>query len=299
MPTGTLYIVATPIGNLEDMSHRAVRVLAAVRVIAAEDTRHTRHLLAHYGITTPVVSYHEQNEERRAAELVRRLLAGEDVAVVSDAGMPAVSDPGFALVRAAVAAGVPVAPVPGPSAVTAALAASGLPTNRFVFLGFLPRKAGERRRALAEVAALPWTLVLFEAPHRIADTLRAIRDVLGNRRVALARELTKKFEEVRRGTVDEVAEHLGRRAPRGEITLVVEGAPRPGAVGGLVEAAAGARPEPEGIEWFSVSARLEALLDAGVTHRDAAQQVAREFKISRRAAYRMALDLLARRAGRR
>lgn len=297
MPIGTLYIVATPIGNLEDITYRAVRVLAGARVIAAEDTRHTRHLLAHYRITTPVVSYHEQNEERRAAELVRRLAAGDDVAIVSDAGTPAVSDPGFALVRAAVAAGVPVVSVPGASAVTAALTVSGLPPDRFVFLGFLPRKAGERRRVLAALVALPWTLVLFEAPHRIRDTLRDIRDVLGNRRVALARELTKKFEEILRGTVDEVTDHLGSRAPRGEVTLVVEGAQHPERVAGA-EAAAGARPEPKGIEWFSVSARLEALLDAGVTHRDAAQQVAREFKIARRAAYQMALDLLARRAGR-
>jgi len=224
MTTGTLYVVATPIGNLEDLSIRAARILREVDVIACEDTRHTRLLLQRYGITTPMVSYHEHNEPARAQELLRRLETGESAALVSDAGTPVLSDPGFSLVRQAIAGGIPVVPLPGPSAITAALSVAGLPTDRFVFLGFLPRKAGERRRALEEVASIPWTLVLFETPHRIAHALRDLHTILGDRQVAVMRELTKKFEEVVRGTVSQVADRMQQTPPRGELTLVVAGA---------------------------------------------------------------------------
>ncbi len=226
MTSGTLYVVATPIGNLEDLTARARRILSEVDVIACEDTRHTRLLLAHYSIATPVVSYHEHNEARRTPDLLQRLRRGEHVALVSDAGTPALSDPGYLLIREATVAGVSVVAVPGASAVTAALTVSGLPTDRFVFLGFLPRKPGPRRRTLDEVAGVPWTLVLFESPHRIATVLQDLLAALGDRRMALARELTKRFEEVFRGTVSEALHHLQAHAPRGEFTIVVEGARR-------------------------------------------------------------------------
>lgn len=226
MTSGTLYVVATPIGNLEDLTVRARRILSEVDVIACEDTRHTRLLLAHYSVATPVVSYHEHNEARRTPELLLRLRQGENVALVSDAGTPALSDPGHLLIREAAALGMPIVAVPGASAVTAALTVSGLPTDRFVFLGFLPRKPGARRRALEEVASVPWTLVLFESPHRITAVLQDLLAVLGDRRVAMARELTKRFEEVVRGTISEALSRLEVHPPRGEFTIVVEGARR-------------------------------------------------------------------------
>lgn len=274
MRTGTLYLVATPIGNLEDLTFRARRILGEVGVIACEDTRHTRRLLAHFGIATPVVSYHEHNEAARAADLVARLHRGDSVALVSDAGTPAVSDPGYTLIRAAIAAGITVVPIPGPSAVTAALIASGLPLNRFVFLGFLPARVGERRRALEQVAGLPWTLVLFEAPHRLTATLRDLHVVLGDRRMALARELTKKFEEILRGTVSQALAHLRTHAPRGEFTIVVEGA-------------ASARTEGKA----DPAAAMRVLLAAGAPPTEAVAKVARASGLSRRDAYRLMLDV--------
>lgn len=278
MPVGTLYLVATPIGNLEDITFRAVRVLKDVDVIACEDTRHTRLLLSHYGIATPLVSYHEHNERRRAPELLARLRAGESVAIVSDAGMPALSDPGYTLIREAIDRGVPVVPVPGASAVTAALAVSGLPADHFVFVGFLPRTAGARRRALQEMAALPWTLVMFEAPHRIERTLDDVRTTLGNRPVALVRELTKRFEEVIRGSTDEVLERVRAVPPKGELTLVVAGAPER-AAGGEAEA----------------TAHLRRLLEQGSTLREAVRTVAAVHRVPKRAAYRLALEILGKR----
>jgi 16S rRNA (cytidine1402-2'-O)-methyltransferase len=225
---GTLYVVATPIGNLTDLSSRARDVLASVDVIAAEDTRHTRGLLSHFGIERALVSLHEHNERRVLDDLVQRLRAGESVAQVSDAGTPLVSDPGFHLVRAAQDAGIRVVPVPGPSAVLAALAAAGVPTDRFVFEGFLPSKEGARRKRLQELAAEPRTLVFFEAPHRIAETLADLAAIFGaHREAAVARELTKTFETIRRAPLAELAAWVNEDANqrRGELVLVVHGAP--------------------------------------------------------------------------
>ncbi|MDQ7843632.1 MAG: 16S rRNA (cytidine(1402)-2'-O)-methyltransferase [Armatimonadota bacterium] len=274
MSAGTLYLVATPIGNLEDLTFRARRVLAEVDLIACEDTRRTRRLLTHYGITTPTVSFHEHNEEARSAELVRRLRRGEHVALVSDAGTPALSDPGYRLIRAAASAGLTIVPVPGASAVLAALTVSALPTDRFTFLGFLPRRSGERRRALAAVRTLPWTLVLYEAPHRLTAALEDIALVLGNRRVALARELTKKFEEVFRGTVAEALDHLRAHPPQGEFTIVVAGA---------TEAVTEGEDDP--------AARMRALLEAGVPPTRAVQEVRRACGLGRRQAYELMLRM--------
>ena len=225
--TGRLYVVGTPIGNLGDLSERARQTLASADLVAAEDTRRTGRLLAHAGIKTKMVSLFEGNERQRVDEVLERLRDGTTVALVTDAGMPAVSDPGFLLVRAAVDAGVEVGVVPGPSAVTAALVVSGLPTDRWVFEGFLPRRGSERRARLRALAEDPRTVVLFESPLRVVALLRDVLDELGDRRAALARELTKLHEEVVRGRVSEVLASLGDSEPRGEIVLVLEGAEPP------------------------------------------------------------------------
>jgi len=219
---GTLYLTATPIGNLEDITLRAIRILSSAALIAAEDTRQPRKLLDHYRIHTPLVSYHEHNKLTRIEPILAALQTG-DVALVSDAGTPALNDPGFELVRAVLAAGYPVSPVPGASAPLAALVASGLPTDAFVYLGYLPRKRGERRQVIAAAAALPYTLIFLEAPHRLADALADLDELLGPRRAAAARELTKLHEEIVRGTLPEVREHFTANEPRGEFTLVIEG----------------------------------------------------------------------------
>ena len=220
---GTLYLVATPIGNLEDITARSLRILGEVDLVAAEDTRHTRRLLDHFGIPTRTVSLFEHNERRRLPELLARLAAGERIAVVTDAGSPGVADPGYPLVRAAVEAGVPVESVPGPSAVIAALQVSGLPTDAFTFVGFLPPKPGARRRRLEEMSGRRETQVAFESPHRIEACLTDLEAVWGERPVALARELTKAFEEVLRGTPREVREALTADRRRGEMVLVLSG----------------------------------------------------------------------------
>jgi 16S rRNA (cytidine1402-2'-O)-methyltransferase len=223
-----LYLVGTPIGNVEDLSPRALRILGAVSVIAAEDTRHTRGLLDRFTVRSPMTSYHDHNKEQRTPELIERLRAGDSVAVVSDAGSPGISDPAFTLVRAAVAASIPVVPVPGPSSALCALEVSGLPTDRFAFEGFLPRKQGRRRTRIAELRNDPRTLIFFESPHRIAAALRDLLEGLGDRPASVSRELTKKFEETRRGTLPELLAWAESRPPRGEFTLVVGGAPRGG-----------------------------------------------------------------------
>lgn len=223
---GTLYIVSTPIGNLEDITIRAVRVLKEVGIIAAEDTRHTKQLCAHFGLTTPLTSYHDFNKEEKTAVLLERLRSGTSVALVSDAGTPVISDPGYFLITRSIEAGIRIVPVPGPSAVLAALAASGLPTDSFRFEGFLPRKDGPRLKRIESFRDDFTSLILFESPHRIGKLLAALRAKLGNRRAVLARELTKRFEEFHRGTLDELLTHVQNHPPKGEITLVVEGAPK-------------------------------------------------------------------------
>ncbi len=270
---GTLYIVATPIGNLEDITLRAVRILREVSLIAAEDTRTARHLLEHYGITTPLTSFFEGNEERKQEALLRALDAG-DVALISEAGMPGISDPGYTLVRAAIEHGVPVVAVPGPSAHSAALVVSGLPTDRFLFLGFLPRQASEKRAVLEEVAGVHATLICYEAPHRLRATLAAMLEVWGPRRIALCRELTKHYEEVWRGTLPEALAYVDEKAPRGEYTLVIAGAPQ----------ASATWDEPR------VRAALAAALSQGLTPSQAARDVATASGWSRRDVYALLIE---------
>ena len=219
---GTLYLVATPIGNLDDMTLRAVHVLESVPLIAAEDTRHTLKLLTHFGLRRPLVSLHARNEARQLQTILNRL-EQHDVALVSDAGTPALSDPGVRLVSAAVAAGYPVVPVPGPSAVLAALVSSGLPTNQFTFLGFLPRKRGELERVIRDAGEAKRTFVFFESPHRVQKTLAIMASALGPRSLVVAREITKVHEEFLRGTPATLLEHFAKSPPRGELTVVVAG----------------------------------------------------------------------------
>lgn len=270
---GTLYVVATPIGNLEDITLRALRILKSVSLVAAEDTRSARRLLRHYGIDTRITSFFEHSSPAKLASIVR-LLQTEDIALISEAGMPAISDPGYELVAAAIAQGAPVLPAPGPSAVLAALAVSGLPTDRFLYLGFLPRRSNERRRVLAGAAGEPGSLVFYEAPHRLLHTLDDMLVVLGDRRIAVARELTKVFEEVRRSTVSQALAHFQATAPRGEFTLVVEGNTRPAA----------APPADDALQ-----ARLAELLAAGASAAAAARQAAAELGLPRRAVYKTIL----------
>ncbi len=222
--TGTLYLVATPIGNLEDITHRAVKILGIVDLIAAEDTRKTKILLDHYGISKPMVSYFSYNERQRTPQLVEKLQQGHSVALVSDAGTPGISDPAFHIVQAALAAHIPVIPIPGPSAFVSALIVSGLPTDRFVFEGFLPLKKG-RKTKLESLRSETRTIIIYESPHRILRTLRDLQVVFGDRQVVVARELTKKFEEVVRGSLVSVLTELSSKQPRGEYVLVIQGQP--------------------------------------------------------------------------
>lgn len=264
-----LYVVATPIGNLEDITFRAVRILKEVDIVACEDTRHTRKLLDHYGITTPTVSYHEHNETERTREILARLHRGEAVALVSDAGTPLISDPGYRVVSAAAEEGFPIVPVPGPSAVIAALSASGLATGTFRFCGFLPHKTGHRKKAIEAVAADDATLVFYEAPHRIVEAVADLRQVLGNRRCVLAREITKMHEEFLRGTLEDAAGVLAGRetASKGEFTILVAKAEAP---------PVSDEPLAEAV------ARLER---SGLGRMDAMKQVARERGIPKREVY--------------
>jgi 16S rRNA (cytidine1402-2'-O)-methyltransferase len=220
---GILYIVATPIGNLEDITLRAIRTLKEADVIAAEDTRHTQVLLKHFAINTPLTSFHEHNERAKTAQLVTRLERGESIALVSDAGTPAISDPGYRLVVAAIGAGIRVIPIAGPSALIAALSAAGLPTDGFDFRGFLPARKQERRSKLQELRDGRYTMVFYETPHRLQESLDDVREILGDRRMVLAREVTKLHEEFLRGRISEVIGEVSRREIRGEMTLVIEG----------------------------------------------------------------------------
>ncbi|MBV9881338.1 MAG: 16S rRNA (cytidine(1402)-2'-O)-methyltransferase [Gemmatirosa sp.] len=269
---GTLFIVSTPIGNLGDVTHRAVEVLGTVAAVLAEDTRHSRRLLDAYGIRTPTLAHHEHNEARTTPELVARLAAGDSLALITDAGTPLLSDPGARLVRAAIDAGITVSPVPGASALLAALVAGGLDATRFTFFGFLPRKGRERAELVAEIAAARHTAVLYEAPGRVADTLGDLAAAAGgDRPAAVARELTKAFEEIRRGTLSELATYYGDNGPRGEVVLLVGGG-------------AGA-PAPDE---RTVHERASALHASGATPRDVARALAAEFGIGRNEAYRIA-----------
>ncbi len=266
--SGRLFLVATPIGNLEDITYRAVRVLREADRIACEDTRQTRKLLEHYGIERPTVSYHEHNEVERSGELAVLMEAGERIALVSDAGMPLVSDPGYRLVRAAIERGIPVEPVPGPSAVLAAIAGSGLPNDSFHFGGFLPSKPGQRLKALEALAGERATLVFYEAPHRIVEALEAVEQALGPRPVVVARELTKIHEEFLRGEAAEVRAILAaRETVKGEITLLIGRATSPVNDGTPVEDA------------------VEALMHNGTPRMDAIKQVARQRGLSKREVY--------------
>ncbi len=219
---GTLYLVATPIGNLEDLSPRAARTLGEVRLIAAEDTRVTRKLLTHFHLHTPLTSYFEHNKLTKLDAILAALTEG-DVALVSDAGTPAINDPGYELVKAALQAGHTICPIPGPSAPLAALAASGLPTDAFLYLGYLPRRSIERRAFLPQIEALPYTLVFLESPHRLLAALKDLEQTLGNRQIAIARELTKLHEQIWRGSISAASEYFTQNEPRGEFTLVLAG----------------------------------------------------------------------------
>ena len=219
---GTLYLVATPIGNLEDMSPRAVRILKEASLIAAEDTRHTGKLLKHFEIETPQTSYYEHNKASKLDHIIEKLASG-DVVLVSDAGTPAINDPGYELVSAALASGFDVVPVPGPSAPIAALTASGLPTDSFLYLGYLPHKTSERQKNIGEVVNMPYTLIFLESPYRVVEALEDLLSILGDRRICVAREMTKMYEEYWRGNVSKAVEYFKSQPARGEFTLVVEG----------------------------------------------------------------------------
>ena len=275
--SGTLHLVATPIGNLEDLSFRALRTLRECELIAAEDTRRTRKLLSHYGLSRPLVSYYEHNEEKRIPALLDALREGKDVALVSDAGSPGISDPGFRLVREAVDQGMAVTALPGPSAVILALSVSGLPTDRFSFYGFVPRSGSERKRLLEEAAQVPHTLVFFESPHRVVRSLEDIRAVFGDRRAAVCRELTKRFEQVERGTLSALIAEAKGRARKGEFCIVLEGRGR------------------KKIRAEDRQARVQKALEdlkehTGEPLREAARQVALEHGLSRREVYQLGLQ---------
>lgn len=283
----TLYIVSTPIGNLEDISLRALRVLKEVPLIAAEDTRHTRKLLQRYEITTPLVSYHEHSAETRLEQLLAALDTG-DLALVSDAGTPGISDPGYDLVNACIARGITVTAIPGPSAPVAALVASGLPSDRYCFIGFLPRKKAERRALLSEFASFPATLVAFEAPHRLEAALADMLAVLGDRRIVVARELTKLHEQLLRAPISQALEYFKQQRPRGEITLVIEGVTRTptpaeaeGDAAAMADSAAADSPPIE----ERIVERLRELRAAGLKGSAAARQVARELGVGKSLAY--------------
>jgi 16S rRNA (cytidine1402-2'-O)-methyltransferase len=278
--TGCLYLVATPIGNLEDITLRALRILKEVDQIACEDTRHTQKLLSHYNIQKPLVSYHEHNEMTRAPELVLAMEQGAQIALVSDAGMPLVSDPGYRLVTLSLRHHLPVVPIPGAAALLAALSASGLPNEEFLFAGFLPARTGERRRALERLRIEDRTIIFYEAPHRVEETLADARDILGDRPACLAREVTKLHEEFRRGTLSELAASLSDKPARGEITLLI-----------------GALPPEERAAQRDTSQTLaervdELIRQAKLDRKEALKLAAKERGMTKRAAYQeLHLDL--------
>jgi len=270
-----LYLVSTPIGNLEDVTLRALRVLKEVELIACEDTRHTRRLLDHFGISKPVISYHEHNELKRTGELAERLSRGESIALVTDAGTPGISDPAYRIVVAAIERGVTVTPVPGATAMITGLVASGLPTDSFLFAGFLPSKKQARRARLEQLRSERATLVFYETPHRIREALLDVREILGDRRAAIARELTKLHEQFIRGPVSEIIAHFDANEPRGEMTLVIAG---------------NREDNLKPVESISISEQVELLArERGLSRSDAIKQAARSRGLSKREAYQLLL----------
>lgn len=276
---GTLFLCGTPIGNLEDMTFRAVRILQAAAVIAAEDTRHTQRLLNHFAIHTPLVSYHEHNKAESGQKLIERLLAGEDVAVVSDAGMPGISDPGAHLVAAACENNIKIVPVPGACAALAGLVCSGIDTASFLFAGFLNRTKKKRRSALAELAEVRHTLIFYEAPHRLVSTLEELSEFFcGERRVVAARELTKLYEEFRRGTLAELLAHFRQTPPRGEFTLIIAGK------------AEALEKEQILLTVEELIERVDYLVSQGLTPKEARKKAAKEAELPKRDLYRIIVE---------
>ena len=276
---GTLYLVATPIGNLEDITLRALRILKEVSLIAAEDTRSAHNLLSHFGISKPITSYFEHSQVSKLNQILDALEDG-DVAVISEAGMPGLSDPGYELVCAALDQEYRVVPIPGANALTAALVASGLSTDQFTYVGFLPRQKNARRKLLESIAAEPRTLIAYEAPHRICASLDDIAETLGDRAICVARELTKVYEEFFRGTVNDARKHFAEHAPRGEFTLVIAGASDLPGFQNL-----------EGLAWDDarVIEAMNKLIADGIARTDAAKRVARESRRDRRAVYQLSM----------
>jgi 16S rRNA (cytidine1402-2'-O)-methyltransferase len=275
--SGVLYVVGTPIGNLEDMTFRAVRILQTVDAIAAEDTRHTGKLLQHFQIETPQISCHQHNIQSRLPTLLERLHAGQQMALVTDAGMPGISDPGYELIHACIAEGILVVPIPGPTAVITALSASGLPTDRFCFEGFLPVKGAERRERLDALQPETRTMILYEAPHRLRQTLKDLAETLGEDRSAVvSRELTKRYETFWRGALAEAIAHFSAEDPRGEFTLVIAGA----------MIAPNSPPTTEEVQGV-----LQQLLGQGVSRSQASKEVAKMLNLSRREVYQLTLTL--------
>jgi len=272
---GKLYICATPIGNLEDITLRALRILKEVDLIAAEDTRVTRKLLAHYSISTPTTSYHEHNEATKGRELVEAMRSGKTVALVSDAGMPGISDPGHRLIKACIDEGIGVEPIPGPSALITALVVSGLPTDSFIFQGFLPRKKGERTRLLEELLALNRTVVLFESPRRLRNTLQEVTEIDPSRETVVARELTKKFEEILRGTASELLKKLADTELKGEIVLLFGPALKK-----LPKAT-----------FDELRTAVIELLKKGIPKKQAIADVAKRYAISKHSVYEAVIDI--------
>ncbi|MCF2147832.1 16S rRNA (cytidine(1402)-2'-O)-methyltransferase [Desmonostoc muscorum LEGE 12446] len=273
----TLYVVGTPIGNLEDMTFRAVRILQTVDIIAAEDTRHTGKLLQHFEVKTPQISYHEHNRTSRIPELLEYLTNDKAIALVSDAGMPGISDPGYELVKACIEAGISVVPIPGASAAITALSAAGLPTDRFVFEGFLPAKTQQRREHLESLQTESRTLIFYESPHRLQDTLQDLAEVWGSdRQIVLGRELTKLYEEFWRGTIAEAIAHYSQREPQGEYTLVLAGIPAS---------------QPQLTE-EELKSELKQLISQGISRSQASRQLAKVTSLPRRQLYQLALSLV-------